>query len=420
MHFHTLLNQMLSYHSHVLKSSNYDEKRCVMNVKIVPRKNGLRFCSKCHSVASKHYDTLPERDFEFIPYCGMRVVFKYAMRRLQCPQCGKILVEEVPWASGKSPVTNELKARLAEEAKDNDTSTVAKRNDVSWEAVDDSIHAAVEHGLNKRELRNVTQIGIDEVAWKKGHNYITLVYQLNPNERRLLWVGEGRSKQTLENFFDEMEKRSPGFAKQLRIACTDMWRPYTDVIAAKAPEAVNILDRFHIVKMANQAVDEIRNEEYRQLKDEYPHTLAHSKYCFLKNPENLTERQTIKLKELQRMNLKTNNAYLLKEQLRLLWEHCKSEEKASSFLEKWCVAAVNSGLKPMKKLVRTIRNKMELILNHFRVEGTPNSGIVEGLNRKVNLSIRKSYGFSSLKNAQDYLLHQLGNLEPLPFTHKFC
>jgi len=410
---------MLSYKSHVLKNSNFDANTCSMIISVVPRKNGLLYCSHCGNAAPQ-YDTLESRDFEFMPYCGMHVVFRYAMRRVSCPHCKHVYVEQVPWGDGKSPVTNEYKAVLAEEAKSNDTQTVAERYDATWLEVDTAVRDAVEYGLQTRELNNVTQIGIDEIAWKSGHDYITLVYQLNGLRRRLLWIGKDRTKQTMEDFFDDMEKEQPGFAKQLEVVCTDMWKPYTDVIAERAPQAVNILDRFHIVKMTNEAVDQVRNEEYKELKKTSPKTLERTKYCFLKNPEHLTSRQSLKLEELKKMNLKTNNAYLLKEQLRLMWTNCRSEGTARAFLEQWIKTAMHSTLEPIKKVARTIRRKLELILNYFKIQTPPTSGIVEGLNRMVNLVIRKSFGFRCFETAKAYLLHQLGDLAPLPFTHRFC
>lgn len=420
MHVHNLLNQMLSYKSHVLKNSRYVKALHTMYIDIEPRKNGLLKCSHCGTVAPQ-YDTLyPPREFDFIPYCGMRMVFLYAMRRVECPICGHVYVEEVPWASGKSPITNELKAVLSEEARSNDTKAVAERYSATWEEVDNSVKEAVEYGLQVRDLDDVTQIGVDEIAWQKGHKYITLVYQLNNSHRRLLWVGEERTKDTMNAFFDDMEAMCKGFASRLEVVCTDMWKPFTDVIAARSPGAINILDRFHIVKMANEAVDDVRNAEYKERKKNGQEVPERTKYCFLKNPENLTARQALKLKELQKLNLRTGNAYLLKEQLRLMWDKCQSSQSAGDFLGAWIKAAFRSKLDPLKKVARTLRRKMTLILNYFTVKSPPSSGIVEGMNRKINLSIRKSYGFRCIETAKSYLLHQFGGLTSLPFTHKFC
>lgn len=419
MHIHTLLDLLLHYEFFKLASSHLDEEEKRIIINIAPRKNSKLLCSHCHQEAPQ-YDTLHTRDFDFIPYLGLRVVFRYRMRRVRCPHCGDhVYVEEVPWASGKSPMTNELKALLAEEAKTADTVSVAERYDMSWGQVNDAIEEAVGYGLKTRDLSGVTQIGIDEIAWHVGHHYITLVYQLDKNQRRLLWIGKDRKKSTLHQFFDDMEQACPGFASRLKVACTDMWKAYMSVLAERAPQALNLLDRFHIVKMANDAVNKVRREDYAELKKIYPDLMKNSKYCFLKNPQNLTEKQAIQITELRKINCRPCTSYILKEQLRLMWETCENEIQARLFLKKWITAALKSRIKQMRTLANIIRRRMELILNYFRVSNPPSSGVVEGLNRKVNLSIRKSFGLRFFKTAKVYLLHQLGDLKPLPYTHKF-
>ncbi len=205
----------------------------------------------------------------------------------------------------------------------------------------------------------------------------------------------------------------------LKYICSDMWKPYLDVIKRKASQAINILDRFHMVAKLNKAIDEVRADEYRKLlKTVHAFMLKHTRWLLLKRPENLTEKEGIRLRDIVRYNLKSIRAYLLKEDFQWFWEYV-SPYWAGIFLDLWCNKVMRSKIEPMKKVAKTIRNHRELILNWFRAKKQFSSGVVEGLNTKVKLTIRKSYGFRTFKAAEIALYHTLGKLpEPL-LTHRF-
>ncbi len=162
-------------------------------------------------------------------------------------------------------------------------------------------------------------------------------------------------------------------------------------------------------------------DEKARLKDEgYDESvLTNTKYCFLKNPENLTEKQKLKLSDVLQYDLKSVRAHLLKESFRLFWEY-KSPYWAQWYLEKWCARAMRSRLKPMKDFVRMIRSHQPLIMNWFKAKKQFNSGIVGGLNRKVNLVTRKGFGFRSYEVLKIALYHTMGDLPEPESTHRFC
>ena len=147
--------------------------------------------------------------------------------------------------------------------------------------------------------------------------------------------------------------------------------------------------------------------------------LKRSRWCFLKRPENLTDKQTVKLSELLKYNLRTVRAYLLREEFQRLWEY-KSAWRAGRFLDEWTGRVMRSRLEPMKKVARSIRCHRPLILNWFRARGTVSAGAVEGLNNKVKLVTRKSYGFRTAEVAKLALLHNLGRLPEPKHAHRFC
>lgn len=418
MHLRTILNNCTNFKGFCFVNEELNSKKKIIYVDIKARKGSKAICSKCET-ASPGYDTLPERTVKFIPFWGYQVLFRFRPRRVQCPNCNRVVVEKLPWCDGKHQITTIYAAFLANWAKDLAWKRVAERFKTSWQTVFSAVSMVVAFGLSNRNLENITAIGVDEVAWQKGHNYLTLVYQINPGSRRLLWIGLGRTQKTLTDFFRSMKGFCKNFAKNIQIVCSDMWKPYLKVISKEIPQALNVLDRFHIMQKFSKALDKVRAQEARRLKEEkLDPVLTNSRWCFLKRRENLTEKQGFKLKKLLKMNLTTVRAYLLKEQFQKFWNY-NSPTWAKKFFVQWQHAAMRSRIEPIKKVAKTLEKHMELILNYFRAKKQFSSGIVEGMNLKVNLSIRKAYGFKSFKIAETALYHQLGELPEPEFTHKF-
>jgi transposase len=280
-----------------------------------------------------------------------------------------------------------------------------------------AVYFAVSWGLVHRQLSGVEAIGVDEIQWKRGHNYLTLVYQIDAGSRRLLWVARERTENALHRFFDVLGAR---IMPTLKYVCSDMWGPYLTVIRERADGAVHVLDRYHIMARMNKAIDKVRAGESRRLKEDgYEPVLKHSRWCLLKRPANLTSKQTVKLKELLAYNLRAMRAYLLREDFQRFWEYT-SPGWARRFLREWCTRTMRSRLEPMKEVARSLRQHEELLINWFRAKGTISAGIVEGFNNKAKLAMRKSYGFRTSRGIEAALYHQLGDLPEPESTHKFC
>ena len=253
--------------------------------------------------------------------------------------------------------------------------------------------------------------------WSRGHKYVTLVYQIEDGLKRLLWIGGERTEESLRGFFQTL---SDDTRAGIRFVCSDMWKPYLNVIREQIGQAIHVLDRFHIMKKMNEAVDQVRRDEVKGVKQAgYQRVLKHSRWCLLKRPENLTDKQTVKLGELMRYNLRSVRAYLLREDFQRFWEY-RSPGWADKFLDEWCRRTMRSRLEPLKKVVAKLRNHRSLILNWFRARGTISAGTVEGLNNKAKLTTRKVYGFRTLECVKIALYHTLGALPEPEFTHEFC
>lgn len=414
MHLKSILNHVERHKRFVYQKPRWSSDGQRIEIPIEPRKNSRAICSGCHQ-QRPGYDRLPAREFQYVPLWNIAVVFVYAMRRVDCPQCG-IIVESVPWGVGKHGLTRSFIIFLASWSKRLSWSEVATIFGTTWHRVFDAVRWVVEFGLSQRNISEVTAIGVDEIQYGKGHQYLTMVYQIDNNTKRLLYVGVDRTARTLLRFFHDCGRC---WCQNIQFVCSDMWKPYLKVIAKKLSNAVHVMDRFHVIANLNKALNEIRASEARQMfRQGYEDVLKHTKYCFLKNPENLTPGQKLRLSDILQYDLKSVRAYLLKESFQIFWTY-NSPYWAEWFLKKWCIRAMRSKLEPIKKFVRMIRNHQDLMLNWFRARKAFSSGVVEGLNRKVNLITRKSYGFKNVEVLKIALYHTLGKLPEPEVTHKF-
>ena len=243
-------------------------------------------------------------------------------------------------------------------------------------------------GLEQRELGEVLYIGLDELSRRKGQLYVTNVYDLK--DKRLIWSGEGRSEATLEQFFAEHGEALKGSVKGV---CCDMWQPYIDMVKEKLPGVTLVFDKFHIIQHLLQAVDEVRREEARELKKTNPELLQRSRYIWLKNPENLSGKQRVRLGHLEKLNLRSNRATYSK----------RSSASSGTTSAK---AGLNdsgrsgsggpliAGSKPMRDFAWMLRRHQEDILNYFEMR--IDNGAVEGMNNKAKVVSHRCYGCEQL------------------------
>lgn len=414
----TLLNAV-----HPLKRFVYHTVRLVgrgeqlsLEAVIRPRTNSKPRCSGCGRACAGYDHMNSERRFSFIPLWNIPVDLLYTMRRVDCPDCG-VKVEKVPWAEGKHATCNAFRHFLAIWARRLSWKETARCFRSSWDTVRRSVQWVVDYGLENRSLVGIEALGVDEIAYSRGHKYLTLVYQIDRGARRLLGVIKERKTESLASFFEEFGTQH---CQAIKVVCSDMWKPYLKVIADRLPQALNVLDRFHIVKKLGEAVDQVRKDEAARLHREgYEPVLRKSKYCFLKRACNLTDKQATKLDDVLQYDLKTTRAYFLKEGFDAFWQY-DSPYWARWFLRKWCERAMRSRLDPFKKFVRTLRQHEDLLMNYFKAGKLYSSGIVEGLNLKVKLGTRKAYGYRSFEIMKTALFHELGDLPEPKFTHRFC
>lgn len=413
----TILNKVEKFKSFVYRKITMETiaGTDALVVEVKPRGNSKGICPKCGKRRST-YDRQSARLFEYVPLWGIPVYFRYVPRRTDCRKDGA-LVEVMPWAEGKEHMTKTYMIFLSRWAKRLSWKETAQIFRTSWDSVFRAVKYVVTYGLKHRNLDDIEQIGVDELQIFHGQKYLTLVYQIDKGKRRLLWSGPERTVKTLLKFFREFGTER---CRHLKYVCSDMWVPYLKVIKKKAPQALNILDRFHIMKKFGEAIDEVRREEIRELRETRQEgILINGRWVLLKRTENLTDKQVVRLKDLLKTNLKSIKAYLLREDFQRFWTY-HMPAWAEKFLEDWVQRTLQSNLLPMKKVAQMLRTHKDLILNWFRAGGSLSNGIVEGLNNKAKLTIRKAYGFQSRKHLQIALYHALGDLPEPKFIHRFC
>ncbi len=410
----TLLNQCYRFPGFVYQQARLSPDRKRLEIRVRPRVGSKALCSGCHRPAVG-YDHLAERAFEFIPIWGFLVFLLYRMRRVHCTTCG-VVVEEVPWADGKHSLTRAYMIFLARWARKLSWKETAESFRTSWDTVCHAVQYVVDWGLAHRTLSPISAIGVDEIQYAKGHKYLTLVYQIDPDLTRLLWIGQERTVETFQGFFAMLGTE---LSSNIQFVCSDMWKPYLYVVREKCSQALHILDRFHIVAKMNEALDDVRAAESRKMAQEgHEPLLKKSRWCILKRKANLTSQQKFRLRDLLRYNLQTVRAYLLKEDFQRFWDY-NSPTWAGRYLDFWCQETMRSRIDPMKKIAKTLRAHRELILNYFKAKKQFSSGVVEGLNNKVKVTMRKSYGFRTFRITELALYHALGKLPEPKLTHEF-
>lgn len=256
-----LLNACHHFPGFVYEAAHLRQASQTIEIEVRPRRGSRPCCSGCGRRGSG-YDQLPVRRFEFIPVWGFAVVLLYAMRRVDCRHGCGVKVEQVPWGIGKHTLTKAYMQFLAQWARRLSWQETARSFRTSWEKVYQAVEWVVEWGLERRSLDSVRAIGVDEIQYGRGHQYLTLVYQIEAGMIRLLWVGKDRTLESFQKFFTLIGSE---LARKIEFVCSDMWKPYLDLIAQHCTNALNILDRFHVVAKMNKAIDEVRASEAKRM-----------------------------------------------------------------------------------------------------------------------------------------------------------
>lgn len=399
MRLETYIRKSLRLKSHFIVQIEEEEDHLIARVERIEGRHLC--CGVCGLKTSRTCGRLKERQWRDLTIRDKPLILVYVPYRIKCPVCG-VRVEKVPWAPRWSRVTDALARNIALLARRMSWKEVAEYFDLDWKVVAAIVRRVVAEGLQRRKWKPLHVIGVDEVSRKKGHRYLTLVYDLE--RKRLIWVGKDRKEETMNEFFQWLGKRK---ARSIRAVCCDMWAPYFKSIRNHLPRAEVLFDRFHIVQHLNRALDEIRREEVRRLKWDETVDLKKTRYILLKNPWNLNPKEKRRLSHLVKLNLRVVRGYLLKESFQKFWDYISSGW-AEKHLKHWLWWASHSRLEPMKEFARMVRRHLDGILAWTKLRVS--NGALEGMNNKVKLVSHRAFGFRNVDNYITNIFHHCADL----------
>ena len=353
----------------------------VLRVRPSWRKPRCGQCGRCGPC----YDRQPSRRWRHLGIGSTRIYLEYAPRRVQCVRCG-VRCEQVPWAEHGSRFTKDFEELTAYLSQVTDKTKVTRLMGISWSTVGSIVERVVSRRLDPERLDGLERIGIDEFSYRRRHRYLTVV--ADHDRRRIVWAAPGRSAATLRDFFEELGEERRALIK---CATIDMAGGYISALREMVPRAEIIFDRFHVQKLAGDAVDQVRRGQLPELRGtEEGRAIFKSRFALLKNPWSLTRKEKDKLAELQRLNAPLYRAYLLKETLAQALDY-RQPWRVRRSLKEWMAWASRSRLPAFTKLARTVRKHLEGIVAYAKERLT--NGLVEGFNNRFRMVARRAFGF---------------------------
>jgi transposase len=365
-------------------------------------------CPLCSFSTRARYDKRPVSSrWRHLDLGVWRLELHAELRRLECPEHG-VRTESVPFGGHGSRFTADFEDLVAWCATKMDKKSICRLLRIDWDTVGRICERVCTDLLDESRLDDLFEIGVDEISWKKHHNYITLV--TDHNTRKVVWGKAGKNAKTLDAFFKELGEPRSGAIEAVSM---DMGAAYNKSVGTNAPNAVICIDPFHVVKLGGDALEAVRRDIWQQLRRIGDSTITKKyrghRWALLKNPEDLTDRQATALKAVKKTGGALWRGYQLKESLRAIFAGDLTENEASELIGRWCSRASRSRLKPFVKTAKTIRKHKDGILASIRHRLS--NGLHEGLNNKVRLIIRRAYGFHSAEAALSLVMLSCGSIE---------
>lgn len=379
----TLLNGMIGLTGLWVKGCRFEGETLIIEI---GRRFRLLTCPDCGTRVQGRFQETTRR-WRHLGVWGHRTFLEGPVRRLRCPQCAAVRTEAVPWARAGSAFTRVFEDTIGLLAQRLNKSEVATLSGIAWVTVGSIAGRLVGEHLHEDRLDGLRRIGVDEISYRAHHHYLTVV--LDHDRERVVWAGEGKSSETLKQFFDEL---GPERARALELISADLSPAYTKAIEEWAPQARIVYDRFHVARLANNAVDEVRRQQVAQLHPQDRHSVKGSRWALLKRPWNHTREQSVTLAAIAKVNGPLYRAHLLKESFLNIFD-ADSPAEARVRMREWLSWSSHSRLGPFVKLARTVRRHLGGILEFIASRLT--NARLEGMNNKIRLLSHRAFGFHS-------------------------
>ena len=373
-----------------------------LHLAVKPYKNGCR-CPECERRCRIVRHTTELRRWEDLTLMGMKVLLWYAPKEICCPTHGRVQ-ETIPWAPAYSRITYRLEWRVCSLCQIMTQKAAAEILVMPSSTLSDLLHRIITRVRHGHKIRGLVTLGVDEISFLKGRKFATLVYDLDRS--RILWVGLGKGRETIDRFFNE--HLSKGQKARILWASCDMSRAYTGAIEHHCPNATLIIDRFHVVKALNQAVDEVRKDEWRALDTGGRKAIKGLRWLLSMHSSHRTKRQSRFLNSLRNSNRRIHRAWVLKDEFEHIWNY-RYRGSAEKFLKRWMTTALRSRIPSLRQFVTTVRNHFDNIVA-FTDRNLTNA-VGEGLNRIVKIVKNRASGYRNLHNFADMIYLTVGDLD---------
>jgi transposase len=372
-----------------VRDVRFEPDRVVVGVALRRRR---LICPVCSFSTPHRHDIRPvDSDWRHLDLGVWRLEIRARLRRLVCPEHG-VRTEQVPFARWGSDFTRDFEHLVGWLATRTDKTTITRQVRIHWRTVGRIIQRVCADELDPDRLDGLFEIGIDEVSWRKGHRYLTLV--ADHRRRQIVWGAEGASALVADEFYEQL---GPERAARIEAVSMDMGPGYAKSTRAHAPQAIVCIDPFHVAKLGGDALDEVRRDYWNELRtlgdQDAAKRFKDARWALLKRPENLTDRQALTLRALKAAGGTVARAYELKEALRSIFAPGLSVDDVDELLGRFCSRASRSRMSAFIRLAKTIRRHRAGILAAVRL-GITNAR-AEALNNKVRLITRRAYGFHS-------------------------
>ena len=384
-------------HPWTVSKVEFNSDKGQLDLYISRERGSKHLCPKCETECNVH-DT-QARTWRHLNFFQYRAYIHCDTPRIKCPTHG-VLQVETPWSRPGSGFTLLFEAFVVELSKVMPVNSLAKTIHEHDTRIWRVINHYVAEARQKQDFSKVARVGIDETSSKRGHNYVSVFIDLD--ESSVLYATEGKDAKTVESFKEDLQEHN-GEPENVKDFCCDMSPAFIKGVEENFPHAAVTFDKFHVMKIVNEAVDQVRRQE--QLENKY---LKGTRYIWLKNPDNLTTKQNNQLQSLSKMKSKTARAYSIKLSLQEFWS-IEDPDTAEVYLKKWYFWATHSRLEPVKEAAYTIKRHWDGIIQY--ATSRINNGILEGINSLIQATKRKARGYRNTKNLITIIYLTCSNLK---------
>ena len=364
-------------------------------------------CPECSGTCSLK-DHAPERHWRHLDTMQFETILEARVPRVNCASCG-VKTTTVPWAAKHSRFTILFEAFVIDVLQAAScVSKAATLLGLSWNCVHTIMKRAVQRGLQRRSVDEVTYLGIDEKSFGRGQDYVSIMTDLTAS--RVLEVAAGRDEKSAKELWKSLPQQQ---LEKVEAVAIDMWQAFENSVRDHVPQADIVHDKFHIAKNLNEAVDKVRRQEHKVLKSEGDERLTGTKQLWLYREENVHEKQKAEFEALRDQELKTSRAWMLKEHFRWFWSYCYAG-RAKTYFQHWYSWASRCRLKPMVKVAKMIKKRLANILTYFKHHIT--NATSEGFNSRIQSLKANARGFRTFENYRIRILFYCGKLDLKPAT----